>query len=405
MLSRLILVVSLLQIAVPALSSPRVVPGADRLLSEEFRLVKGKRVGIITNSSGRLSNGVFLVDTLLARGVRVAVLFGPEHGIRGEAAAGAKVVDSRDPKTGIRVYSLYGEHTKPSKAMLRGVDVLVYDIQDVGVRFYTYLSTMTLAMEAAAEYKIPFVVCDRPNPLGGQVVDGPIREDSLRSFVGWLPVPVVYGLTCGELARMINGEGWLAKGLHADLHVVAMKGWTRTMLWEDTGLPWNPPSPNIRTPETALVYPATCYVEAMNVSEGRGTDRPFETIGAPKLDGARLWSDLAGLDLPGVRFRPAQFTPSSSKYAGELCSGVDISVTDPRKVDPLGLALYLIRGLLNVGYSPLTIRESWMSRLMGTPAVLQELRKGADPVNLRRGWGADLERFRQNSTKYLLYSS
>ncbi len=380
-----------------------VVPGADRLLGRDFSLVRGKRVGIVTNASGRLSNGTFLVDTLRSRGVRVVALFGPEHGIRGNAPAGEQVGDSRDSATGIKVFSLYGERTKPTRAMLRGIDVLVYDIQDVGVRFYTYLSTMTLAMEAAAEAGIPFVVCDRPNPIGFLPADGPIRDDSLRSFVGWLPVPIVYGLTCGELARMINGERWLAKGIRANLHVVPLTGWTRMMHWDDTGLPWIPPSPNIKTPEAAVAYPATCYLEALNVSEGRGTEHPFQMIGAPFLDAPPIWSAMTGLALPGVRWSPAEFTPVSSKYAGERCKGVMLRVTEPDSVEPLGIALELLRVLVQAGGKSLSVNESWMNRLMGTPTVLQALRSGVDPGTIRKAWRPDLDHFRTISAKYVLY--
>ncbi len=398
-----LLLSGLLLSASPSPVPPAVLPGADRLLGEDFSLVRGKRVGIVTNHSGRLSNGVFLVDTLVSRGVRVVVLFGPEHGIRGEAAAGERVGDSRDAATGIRVYSLYGERTKPTRQMLRGVDILVYDIQDVGIRYYTYLSTMALAMEAAAESRIPFVVCDRPDPLGGLRVDGPIRDDSLRSFVGWLPVPIMYGLTCGELARMINGEGWLAKGVHADLRVVPMSGWNRSMLWDETGLPWTPPSPNIRTPGAAMLYAGTCLIEALSVSEGRGTDAPFQTIGAPGFDGARLWSAMTGLDLPGVRFTPVHFTPTSSKFAGVPCNGVSITVTDLRSVDPVGLGLELVRNILTIGDTSVTVREQWMNKLVGTPTVLQQLRKGTDTRDIRMGWQPALDQFRRKSAKYLLY--
>ncbi|MEK9136788.1 MAG: DUF1343 domain-containing protein, partial [Bacteroidota bacterium] len=227
-------------------------------MSKELNLVKGKKVGLITNHTGRLSSGQHLVDTLLAQGISVVALFGPEHGVRGEAAAGEKVGDTIDAKTGIPVFSLYGKTRTPTSDMLRDVDVLVYDIQDVGARFYTYISTMGLCMKAAIESGIPFIVLDRPNPLGGLKVEGPILEDSLKSFVGMYPIPLVYGLTCGELAMMINGEGWLATSAKADLTVVRMEGWTRSMLWDDTGLSWIRPSPNIPTPVTALVYPGTC---------------------------------------------------------------------------------------------------------------------------------------------------
>jgi uncharacterized protein YbbC (DUF1343 family) len=287
---------------------PRVSTGADVLVAEHLDLLKGKRVGLITNHTGRVSSGEFLVDVLLGKKINVVALFGPEHGIRGEAAAGDAVDDGVDDQTGIAVYSLYGATRKPTPTMLEGVDILMYDIQDVGVRFYTYISTMGLAMEAAAEHGIPFVVVDRPNPIGGLKLDGPVLIDSLRSFVGMYPIPVAYGLTCGELAVMIKSEGWLDLA-KLDLTVIWMEGWKRTMLWDDTGCPWVRPSPNIPTPATALVYPATCFIEATNVSEGRGTERPFHFIGAPFIDGGTLSGKLNALRLPGVRFSPTEFTP------------------------------------------------------------------------------------------------
>jgi uncharacterized protein YbbC (DUF1343 family) len=382
---------------------PKVTTGADRLVTTFLHLLSGKHVGIVTNQTGRLSGGTFLVDTLLARGITIVALFGPEHGIRGEAGAGEQVGDSRDRRTGIRVYSLFGERTKPTRTMLQGVDILVYDIQDVGARFYTYISTMKLSMEAAAEAHIPFLVLDRPNPLGGIRVDGPIIDDSLRSFVGIVPLPVVYGLTCGELAQMINGEGWLANGIHADLRVIQMEGWRRDMLWEDTQLPWIPPSPNITTPGAAFVYPASCFLEGTNISEGRGTATPFQMIGAPFVDSGRLWASMAGLNLPGVRFSPCTFMPASSKHAGKECHGITIEVTDGRLIDPLLVGLNLVGSLVRLEPDSLTFRDQWFNRLMGQVRVLQLLKQGGEPERIRQEWGSGLKHFHQISSKYHLY--
>ncbi len=258
--------------------SAAVKTGADILVERRLDLVKGKQVGLITNHTGRLSTGEFLVDALRARGVHVVALFAPEHGIRGQAQAGASVQNETDSATGIPVYSLYGATTRIQQSMLKGIDLLIYDIQGLPVRFYTYLSTMGLSMEAAAEAGIPFIVLDRPDPLGGQIVDGPIMQDSLKSFVGMYPLPVVYGLTCGELAQMINRERWLSNGVQANLTVVPVEGWTRGMSWGETGLTWYPPSPNIPTAATAFVYPATCFIEGTNLSEGRGTSQAVRSV-------------------------------------------------------------------------------------------------------------------------------
>lgn len=255
-------------------AQPGVKLGNDVLVERHLQLLEGKRVGLIVNHTARLSSGQYLVDMLVQRGIVIVALFGPEHGIRGEGLAGEKISDTKDEKTGIPIYSLYGKTRKPTAEMLANVDMLVYDIQDVGVRFYTYISTMGLCMAAAAEKGIPFIVLDRPNPLGGEKVDGPILDDSLKSFVGMYPIPIVYGLTCGELAKMINAEGWFAtkesgllNRLKCNLTVITMEGWKRKMPWGDTGLEWVPPSPNIKSAQTALVYPMTCLIEATNISE------------------------------------------------------------------------------------------------------------------------------------------
>lgn len=390
----------------PAVPSPsRVTLGDDILLGSEFSLVRGKSVGIVTNQSGRLSNGTFLVDTLLARGVKVVALFAPEHGIRGEGGAGEEVRDSIDARTGITVFSLYGPTTKPTPAMLRGIQVLVYDIQDVGARFYTYLSTMTLSMEAAAEAGIPFIVCDRPDPLGGNKIDGPVTEDSLRSFVGMHPVPVIYGLTCGELATLINGEGWLSHRIHADLHVVKLRGWTRDMSWEETGLPWVLPSPNIRTPEASLVYPGTVYFEATNISEGRGTELPFQIVGAPFVKRYELWSAMTGLNLPGVRFTAVAFVPASSKYSGEKCEGIRINVIDRNAYDPLRVGMELLKNLHSMYPQEFSVRERSLRRLVGSERTVQDILNGVEFERDREAWQPGLDHFREILGRCLLYPS
>src|SRR5512147_368248 len=241
-----------------ASTAQAVSVGTDFLLKARLDLVSGKRVALIVNHTALTAEGIHLVDALRSRGVAVVRMFGPEHGVRGAAAAGEKVSDGFDSATGIPVTSLYGKIQKPTREMLRDVDILLYDIQDVGARFYTYISTMKLCMEAAAERGIPFVVLDRPNPLGGVLVDGPVLEDSLRSFVGCAPIPIVYGLTAGELARYLVGERLLARGPNPDLLVLPVEGWIRKEMWEGTGLQWIPPSPNLPTQASALAYPATC---------------------------------------------------------------------------------------------------------------------------------------------------
>jgi uncharacterized protein YbbC (DUF1343 family) len=384
-------------------SAPRVKVGADILLEKRLDLLKGKRVGLITNQTGRTSSGEYLLDELLARHVVVTALFGPEHGIRGAEAAGESVADSVDESTHIPVFSLYGRIRKPTPLMLKDVDLLLYDIQDVGARFYTYLSTLGLCMEAAAEKGIPIVVLDRPDPLGGMITDGPVLPDSLRSFVGMFPVPVVYGLTVGEFASMANGERWLARGVRADLTVVPMEGWRRVMGWDDTGLPWVPPSPNIRRPETVLVYPATCYLEATNISEGRGTDSPFHLLGAPFIDGRKLMRTLERDSLRGVRLREASFTPASSKFAGISCSGVRIDLLPGNSLRPVRLGLSLFSALEKVCGDSISVRRRSFARLMGDAEALDLIAAGKSSSFIARRWESGLRAFRERSAAYHIY--
>jgi uncharacterized protein YbbC (DUF1343 family) len=383
--------------------SPRVKTGADLLLEKRLDILRGKRIGLITNQSGRVSSGEYLLDALIARGIEVTALFGPEHGIRGTEPAGESVSDSIDGKTHIPVFSLYGRIRKPTPAMLKNVDLLLFDIQDVGARFYTYLSTLGLCMEAAAEMGIPFVVLDRPNPLGGILTDGPVIPDSLRSFVGMFPVPVIYGLTIGELAAMANGEGWLAGGVRADLTVIAMEGWTRTMLWRDTGLPWIPPSPNIRRPETALVYPATCYLEATNMSEGRGTGQPFHVIGAPFVDGPELAAVLSSRELSGLRVSDVRFTPSSSKFAGVDCSGVSMEFTMSDSLRPVRIGLEILCSLRKSCPDSLVVNRRGLARLLGDPGALDLISGGKSPALIAGRWEPGLQAYRAKASRYFIY--
>ncbi len=390
-----------------AFSQPRVKLGNDVLMEKRLDVLKNRRVGLVINHTARLSPGEFLVDALIAKGINIVVLFGPEHGIRGEAAAGEKVSDSKDEKTSIPVFSLYGKTRKPTAEMLANVDVLVYDIQDVGVRFYTYISTMGLCMEAAAEKRIPFIVLDRPNPLGGVKIDGPIIEDSLKSFVGMYSIPVVYGLTCGELALMINGEGWLTNRVKCKLTVIKMEGWKRTMTWDDTGLEWIPPSPNIKTSHAALAYPATCFIEATNLSEGRGTEKPFQFVGAPRSARAEsaftsLHRVLSSTRETGLRSRVVSFIPSSSKHKDKECVGVEFSVEDWSSFSPVATGVFVLRQL-NAIYPLFEIQERSFLRLIGARKCLELLRSDDGVSEIASRWSDSVSRFRSRSKKYYLY--
>jgi len=383
--------------------APPVRAGADVLLERKLDILRGKKVGLVTNQTGRVSSGEYLLDALLAHRVRVTALFGPEHGIRGSGPAGEAVSDTIDGKTNIPVFSLYGRVRKPTPAMLRDVDLLLFDIQDVGARFYTYLSTMGLCMEAAAEKGIPIIVLDRPNPLGGMLTDGPVLPDSLRSFVGKFPVPVIYGLTIGELALMANGESWLSGGVRADLTVVPMDGWKRVMLWSDTGLPWIPPSPNIRRAETALVYPATCYLEATNLSEGRGTESPFHIIGAPFVDGPRLAGLIRSERIAGLTVRDARFTPGSSKFSGAVCSGVNIELEMNDSLRPVRVGMQILSVLQRVCRDSMTVNRRGLSRLLGDPEAFDLITGGETPANVAGRWETARREFMARASRYHIY--
>ncbi|HUI11522.1 MAG TPA: DUF1343 domain-containing protein [Bacteroidota bacterium] len=387
----------------PAPGPPRVITGADVLLERRLSLVAGKRVGLITNPTGRLSSGEMLLDALVRKGVNVTALFGPEHGIRGTSGAGETVADSLDRETGIPVYSLYGPTRKPTRAMLEHVDVLVYDMQDVGARFYTFLSTMGLCMEAAAEEGLPFIVLDRPDPLGGDLTDGPVLPDSLRSFVGMFPIPVVYGLTVGELASMANGEGWLRGGERADLTVVRMEGWTRGMRWVQTGLPWYPPSPNIRRPGTESIYPATCYLEATNVSEGRGTGDPFHIIGAPFVPAGRFSRLLSAGYHDGIAVSDTEFVPGESKYRGVRCRGVHIDAVSDDSLRPVRAGVEILSALVHSCGDSLHVNPKGLARLLGDAEALGLIGQGKSSVEIASRWERGLQSFREKSKKYFAY--
>jgi uncharacterized protein YbbC (DUF1343 family) len=416
--TRIMIVAGLLQATLSVHLVSQVRTGADMLIRGKLDLLQGKNVGLITNHTGRLGTGEPLVDALIRGGVHVVRLFGPEHGIWGMADAGETVADSVDGRTGIPIISLYGKSRKPTAEMLKGVDLLLYDIQDVGARFYTYVSTMALCMEAAAEEKIPFIVLDRPNPLGGERLDGPVLEDSLRSFVGIAPLPIVYGLTCGELARLLNGEHLLGGGVQAELTVVPMEGWDRSMLWSGTKLDWIPPSPNLRTAESALAYPGTCLVEATNVSEGRGTEKPFLTLGAPFVNGSELAEALEAEHLPGVAFQATSFVPSASKHAGKTCGGVVISIIDDADFSPVKTGLTILVTLQRLYPREFRVQKRSFERLYGSRGVYEELFEdggagseaggGVSRIErmgrLLRDGLPEVERFRLLSLKYRLYT-
>ena len=391
--------------AIPAAAqqaAPTVRPGIEVLLSDSLALVRGRRVGLVTNHTGRDRSGTPSIDLLAAHPeVELVALYSPEHGIRGTAEAGVRVEGGVDERTGVPVHSLYGATTKPTDAMLDGVEVLLFDIQDVGTRYYTYLSTMALAMEAAGERGIPFVVLDRPNPIGGDAVQGNLLDPSFSSFVGLYPVPMRHGLTAGEFARMAVGEF----GVRVDLSVVVADGWERTMPFAETGVPWIAPSPNMPSVESALHYPGTCLFEGTPISVGRGTDRAFQQVGAPWLDAEALADRLEALGVPDARFVPVRFTPASpgdGKFAGVEVDGVRLEARGPA-YDPTLAALALLVEIKAMSGDRWSWRVGHFDRLAGTDALRNALDAGVSYQELAGGWGDGLDDYRALRGPYLLY--
>lgn len=384
--------------------------GAEVLIEQHFDLIKNKGVGIVCNQASRFPNGTHLVDSLLRLGVAVRALFSPEHGIRGEAAAGARLENRTDSLTGLPVFSLYGKTLKPTLEMLRGVDVLIVDLQDVGARFYTYASTMANTMEAARDYGKKIIVLDRPNPINGVDIEGPVLNMTLISFVGLFPIPVRHGLTLGELAKIIVGEGWLNYNSNVDLTVISMQGWKRAMWYDETGLPWVSPSPNMKTVATATVYPGTCLFEATNISEGRGTPKPFEYIGAPNLNSTKTASHLTALHLPGVAFTPVTFTPRPDSIAapdpefkGRICNGVFVRITDRKRFRPVLTGVMMLAVLRELYPRKFQLMQGRLDHLVGDTLIGEQLMKGVVKKNILDAFKTRLEQFRKLRSKYLLY--
>ncbi len=374
-----------------------VLTGIDVLQQEGMERFRGKRVGLITNHTGvdrsGRPTGVVLKE---CDDVKLVALFSPEHGIAGKLDV-ASIADAKDSKTGLPVYSLYGKTRKPTKEMLAGVDLLVFDIQDIGCRFYTYISTMGLAMEAAAESGKEFVVLDRPNPIGGLRVAGPLLDRGKESFVGYHRMPLRHGMTIGELARMFRAE----KKLELNLTVIPMQNWNRSMLFDETGLYWIDPSPNMRSLHAALLYPGVGLLETTNVSVGRGTPTPFELFGAPWIDGRKMAEDLNRQRHRGLSFVPVRFTPQSSKYEGEECEGVRILVTRQADIEPIRLGLAMASWLRK------HCGEDWQTkslpRLLGNDVVFELIQRGDSAGKMEAAFSGDLDEFLSRRRRYLLY--
>jgi beta-N-acetylhexosaminidase len=379
--------------------------GNERLFGDDFHLIKGRRVGLVTNPSGVNSALQSTADRLCAAGgVELTALFGPEHGIRGDLEDGVRLGPATDARTGVTVFSLYGETRRPLDHMLENVDVLVVDIQEVGVRFYTYLYTMSMAMEACAERSLPVVVLDRPNPIGGELVEGNILDPEFASFVGMYPIAVRHGMTIGELARLFSS----VHDIDVELHVVELRGWDRDQYWDETGLPWVAPSPNMPTVDTAVVYPGMCFFEGTNISEGRGTTKPFEQIGSPYIDGDALAGVLNDLNLPGAAFRPVFFRPSFGKYAGESCRGIQVHVLDRSVFRAVSVGfgiLAAVRGMYPGAFEWRVPNRGIhnFDKLAGTDRVRRAIDAGTSAADLERDWARDRRLFMEQRQSCLLY--
>jgi uncharacterized protein YbbC (DUF1343 family) len=381
--------------SIPSYAAGTLLTGADRAFQKPYlSWFDGKRIGLITNQTG-VTSKLEALPTLFAESpeTELAALFAPEHGIAGTAQAGEKIEST------LQVFSLYGKHRRPTRQMLSGIEILVFDIQDVGARFYTYASTLLECMKAAADSSIPFVVLDRPNPISGVFVEGPILEPELESFIGIARLPIRHGMTPGEMAILFKAD----LELDLDLRIVPLSGWYRKQWFDETGLIWIAPSPNMPTLETATVYPGLCLVEGTNLSEGRGTTLPFELIGAPWLHSTTLANRLNHLSLKGVLFRPHAFTPTFSKYTGQLCSGIQVHVLDRTEFRPIRTALHILRETKLQHPNQFRIDGPRFDRLSGNRWIREMLEKGAPVDSITDRWSSDLEAFKVKRKEFLLY--
>jgi len=373
-----------------------VQAGIDVLEAEKFASLRGKHVGLITNHTGIDARGKTTIDLLAhAPGVQLVALFSPEHGLLGRADE--KVASTKDPSTGLPVYSLYGDGRRPTDAMLQGIDALVFDVQDAGVRFYTYTSTMAYGMEEAAKRNIAFFVLDRPNPMNGDVVEGPVTDADKTGWLSYMQLPVRYGLTIGELAQLFNTENHI----NCNLHVIAMKNWHRNYFFDSTGIRWIPPSPNLRTTKGAILYPGIEILQNGGVSVGRGTQAPFEEFGAPWLDGDAVAAALNERHLPGVHFSSDPFIPVSGLYAGKRCGGVSIRVTDRAAVHSMRIGIE-VAAQLHKRY-PKDFDASKLILLVGSDETIRQLDSGTAPDQIVAAWSKDLAAFDATRRKYFLY--
>lgn len=404
----------------------KVTLGCENFLENHLNLVRGKRVGLVTNPTGVDSKLQSLIDLFYKNpDIDLVALYGPEHGLRGMAHAGEYLPFYRDEKYNLPVFSLYGQSLEPDpeiqrdldahmrtfdtveegkfpeKSMIESVDVLIFDIQDIGTRIYTYEATMAFCMQGCAEYDLEFIVLDRPNPINGKDIEGPILEyPEFRSFVGLYPIPVRHGMTIGELAQLFNKK-FLTRS--APLTVIPLQGWKRDLWFDQTSLPWIAPSPNMPTLQTATVYPGQVFLEGTNISEGRGTTKPFELLGAPWIKGNLLARNLNQLQLPGVEFREEQFTPTSSKYQEELCGGIHIHVWDRDMFKPFESTLHIIRTIRDMYPDHFQFHAEYFDKITGTKLIRRAIEKGKKIKEIIEGYESQLDEFAKLRETFLLY--
>lgn len=390
-----------------------VIVGADRLFSEYYHLIKNKKVALVSNHTGRLSNGTHLVDTLFNNpNTSLIVLFGMEFNIRSNDYSIKRDEEKDvDPITGLTKYSLYGSTHKPTAEMLKDVEVIVFDIQEVGARFYEHINILGFVMEAAAENNIEMIVLDRPNPITGLKIDGFVTDDEfLYNFGSFGKVPVIHGMTMGELSKLYNGENMLREGMHAKLHVVEMLGWNRSMWFDQTGLKWSKPSPNLPTFKSLLAYTGTCLFEGLNLSAGRGTENPFQTIGAPWLDNKAIVSELNNLNLKGVVFDTITFTPKKMPFhsrdpylTGKSCNGIFVNITNRDVLEPYKMGVAMVWAIKKTHPIQLEWNEKTMNRLVATKRLENMINDDVNPSEIFASWNEELATFEKIRQPYLIY--
>ncbi|MBK7107282.1 MAG: DUF1343 domain-containing protein [Ignavibacteriae bacterium] len=388
-----------------------VYTGADVLVSENLNLIENKNLGIITNHTAILKSGIHLVDTLSKlNNINIACLFGPEHGIRGNASDGTIINDSVDSKTGIPIRSLYGNIRKPTQEYLQNIDLLIFDIQDVGARFYTYISTMYYAIQAASENNIPILILDRPNPINGINVNGPMLDSNFTSFVGITELPIQHGMTIGELANYFNQPKILKTKIPAELKIIKMKNWKREFYFGDCNLKWINPSPNIPILETAIVYPGLCLIEGINISEGRGTNSPFTLIGSPYINSENVIDEMNKYNSAGVKLKDSNFTPieipnmaSNPKYKNEKCNGILIKVTNRNIFNPIEFSVKLIHTFHKLYPENFSFRENSIDRLWGSDNFRKDILSGKTPNEIIESYQSKLNEFKKIRKQFLLY--